>query len=445
VIISLIGTIGACSGEDSMNVFIVEPPSLIIPPNDTTICRGNTTFYVSGNAAYYAWYDSPTSTTPFSLGDSILVNLQDTTTLWVEGVGFIPKSEPIGEQYNPNSTLNIWGTPQNSVNPKRGMGFNVNSPILLNTVTIYVDTITTATLTITKGGFPYYTQQLNLTNIGENIVQIDTLLETGGYGIELSNKSAGKILYLSPYTNLAQLNATASEITFIESIPFDFQYVYFFNWKISTPSCASNRLPFDIKVLPAPKITMAADTATCTSGSITLDPIQNNNLAYTYEWSNMSTDDTLSVTSSGYYKVTVTNDGTCSSTQDIYVQFLSKPNDPVINDFDICAPQNIDVSVPTNDGIVVWYDSSNLNTVNYLTAPYNIYIGDTTDFWIDVAPKATTRIGNQFNDNPNELSAYRNVIIPNRFDVHEYAVLDSVAIYVETAPTNVSVVLMAYF
>ncbi|CAA6829288.1 MAG: PKD domain protein, partial [uncultured Aureispira sp.] len=438
--ISLIGTIGICEDEDSMNVFMVEPPSLVVPPNDTTVCQGNVTFYASGNAAYYAWYNSATSTTPFSLGDSVLVSLQDTTTLWVEGIGFIPKSTALGEQYNPNSGFNVWGEPQNSLYPIRGMTFNVNSPILLNSVTIYVDTATTATLIIHKTGFPYYTQQLNLTNVGENIVQIDTLLEAGSYSIELSNKSAGKILFLSPYTNLSQLNT--AEVTFTGSIPLPTQYVYFFNWKISTPSCATNRLPVHIMVPPAPQITLVADTATCTLGSITLDPILNNNPAYTYQWSNASTSDTLRVSSSGYYKVTVTNDSACSSVQDVYVQFLSTPSDPSIADFGICAPENVDIAVPVNDGIVVWYDSSNLNTVNYLTAPYDVYIGDTTDFWIDVAPKATTRIGKQVYNNPNELSAYLNFIIPNRFDVHEYSILDSVAIYVETVPANVRIVLM---
>jgi PKD repeat protein len=439
--IYLLGTIGICSDEDSMNVFIVEPPSLIIPPNDTTVCQGNITLYASGNAAYYAWYDSATSATPFSLGDSVLVNLQDTTTLWVEGIGFIPKTTSIGAQYDPNSNLNVWGEPQNSVYPTRGMAFNVNSPILLNSVAIYVDTATTATLTIYKTGFPYYTKQLNLANAGENIVQIDTLLEGGSYSIELGNKLAGKILFLSPYTNLAQLN-TNTEVTFTGSIPLASQYLYFFNWKISTPSCATDRLPVHVTVPPSPQISLVADTATCTLASITLDPILNNNPAYTYLWSDASTDDTLSVSSSGYYKVTVTNDGVCSSTQDVYVQFLSTPNDPNISNFGICAPQNIAISIPANDGIVVWYDSSDLNTVNYLTAPYNVYVGDTTDFWIDVAPKATTRIGKQVYGNPNEASAYLNFIIPNRFDVHEYAVLDSVAIYVETVPATLSIVLM---
>ncbi|WP_052594524.1 PKD domain-containing protein [Aureispira sp. CCB-QB1] len=440
--ITLEGSIGICTDEDSMNVFIVEPPSLIIPPNDTTVCQGNMTFYATGNAAYYAWYSSETSATPFALGDSVVVNLQDTTTLWVEGIGFIPKSEPLGEQYNPNSNLNVWGTPQLSAYPTRGMTFTVNSPILLNSVAIYVDTVTTATLTIYKTGFPYYTQQLSLTNAGENVVQIDTLLENGSYSIELSNKSAGRILFLSPYTNLAQLNANASEITFTGSVPLASQYVYFFNWKISTPSCATNRLPINITVPPSPSITLTADTATCTLGSITLDPIQNNNPAYTYAWSGGSSSDTLAVNSSGYYRVTVTNDGVCSSVKDIYVQFLSTPNASVVSDLDICAPQDIALSVPTSDGIVVWYDSSDLNTVSYLTAPYNVYVGDTTDFWIDVAPKATTRIGKQAYDNPNESSAYLNFIIANRFDVHEYAVLDSVAIYVETAPAVANVVLM---
>ncbi|BDS15252.1 T9SS type A sorting domain-containing protein [Aureispira anguillae] len=440
--IALLATDGICDDHDSVNVFVVEPPSLVIPPNDTTVCKGNVTFYATGNAAYYAWYDSLTSTTPFALGDSVIVNVQDTTTLWVEGIGFIPKSSSIGAKYDPNSNLNVWGEPQNSIVPTRGMTFNVNSAILLNTVSVYVDTFTTATLTIYKANYPYYTQALTLSNIGENIIQIDTLLEAGNYSIQLGNKSSGKILFLSPYTNLGQLSTP--EITFTGTVPASLsqQYIYFFDWRISTPSCASDRLPVEVMVPPSPVIEMAADTATCTLSSIVIDPTPIHNPAYTYQWNTMDTSDTLVVTTSGYYQVTVTNDGICATSQDIFVQFLNTPADPVATDFGICAPQIVSIPLPTSDGIVVWYDSSDLNDVVYLTAPYDVYIGDTTDFWLDVAPKATTRIGNQAYDNPQETSSYLNFIITNTFDVHEYAVLDSVAIYVNTAPATVVIDLM---
>jgi hypothetical protein len=109
--VALVGSIGICSDEDSINIFVVEPPSIIIPPNDTILCEGNATFRASGNASYYAWYDSLSSATPFALGDSIRINLTDSITFWVEGIGFLPQSEPIGAQYAPNATTNIWGEP----------------------------------------------------------------------------------------------------------------------------------------------------------------------------------------------------------------------------------------------------------------------------------------------------------------------------------------------
>lgn len=435
--VSLIGTIGACSDEDSINIFIVEPPSLIIPPNDTVLCQGNATFRASGNATYYAWYDSLSSANPFALGDSIRINLTDSTTFWVEGIGFLPQSEPIGAQYAPNAATNIWGEPQNSPFPTRGMQFRVEAPILLNTVDIYVDTSTTATLTLYKTGFPYYSRRVSLPNNGRNVLSIDTLLEPGDYRIELSSKSAGRILFLSPFSNskLQQLNTP--NITFLGSTPVPSQYVYFFNWRISTPSCATNRLPVRVDVPASPILTMVADTATCTATGLVLDPVAINNPNYTYTWSNNTTRDTLQVNSSGYYGVTVTNNGQCSSTQNTFVQFLATPPGLNVPNQTICAPQTLSLSAPVTDGIVVWYDSSTLDNIVYLGEPYTQFIQDTSTFWLDVAPKATTRIGAQAYGDPNETAAYLNFIIANTFDVNTYSTLDSVAIYVQDAPATV--------
>ena len=434
--VSLTASIGSCSDEDSINIFVVEPPSLILPPNDTILCEGNATFRASGNASYYAWYDSLSSTTPFALGDSIRINLTDSVTLWVEGIGFLPQSEPVGAVYEPNAATNIWGEPQNSPFPTRGMSFRVENPILLNTVEVYVDTFTTATLTLYKTGFPYYNKVITLPNNGQNTVSIDTLLEPGDYRIELSNKSAGRILFSSPYSNskLQQLNTP--NITFLGSTPIPFQYYYFYNWKISTPSCATSRLPFRVNVPTSPVLTMVADTATCTTSSLVLDPVAINNPNYSYNWSNNSSGDTLQVNSSGYYGVTVTNNGQCSSSQNTFVQFLSTPTGINIANQSICAPETLDLAAPVNAGIVVWYDSSSLNEVVYLGEPYQQFIANNSTFWLDVAPKATTRIGAQAYNNPNETAAYLNFIIANTFDVHAYSILDSVAVYVEDAPAN---------
>ncbi len=440
--VSLIGSIGICSDEDSINIFIVEPPSIINPPNDTILCAGIATFKASGNAAYYAWYDSLNSGNPFALGDSIRINLTDSVTFWVEGIGFLPQSETEGLPYNPNSSTNVWGTPQTSLFPTRGMQFRVEAPILLNTVDVYVDTFTTAQLTLYKSGFPYYSRPIILPDSGRNVVSLDTLLEPGDYRIELSNKSAGRILFESPFSNgrLQQLNT--ANITFLGSTPSPLQYVYFFNWRISTPSCATNRLPVRVDVPQSPVLSLVADTATCTASSLVLDPVLINNSNYSYAWNTAATSDTLLVSNSGYYTVTVTNNGQCSSTKNTFVQFLTTPLGTNLPDQTICAPQTLNLSAPVNDGIVVWYDSSTLNTVAYLGTPYPRYIRDTSEFWLDVAPKATTRIGAQAYPNPNETGAYLNFIIANTFEVLAYSILDSVAIYVQDAPANVAWVVM---
>ncbi|MCH2023553.1 MAG: T9SS type A sorting domain-containing protein [Saprospiraceae bacterium] len=433
--LSLTGSLGNCTVTDDVNVFIIQPPDIIIPPTDTTVCQGTHTLYASGNAAYYAWYDSLNSTVPFAVGDSVLIGFHDSTTLWVEGTGFILNSLHVGANYNSSSNLNYYDPIQTTNKTNRYLEFDINSPIILNSVSLYADTVTTATLTIKKYSFPIFTKSISLNALGENIISIDTILDIGNYTIELSNNAAGGILVLQPFSNLSQLNT--SEISFIQSYPSG-QYPCFFDWRISTPSCATERRSVRVDVPINPPIRMVSDTATCLFSTITLDPIGYDSL-YTYLWDDFSTADTLLVDSSGYYGVTVTYDGKCSSEKDVFVQFLSTPNNPGVTDTSICSSRDIQLGPIVNDGIMVWYDSSNLGETVYLSSPQNIYVSDTTNFWFDVAPKATTRLGRQSFPNPNIPISYSNFTVPNEFDVHQYAILDSVALYVETAPATIEI------
>jgi hypothetical protein len=239
----------------------------------------------------------------------------------------------------------------------------------------------------------------------------------------------------SPYSNLGQLNTP--EITFLGTMP-DTQWPCFFEWRISTPSCATERRPIQLDVPPTPPIEMAADTATCQLTNIVLDPLGNDPL-YTYLWNDGSTADTLTVNSSGYYKVTVTNDGLCAASKDILVQFLTMPTGQFNNDTTICSSGLIDFAQMSTDGIVVWYDSANLSTIQSLSAPYSVYVQNDTSFWMDVAPRAVTRLGNQQFSNPDQSNFYTSTTTEFRFDVFEYAVLDSVAMYAETAPATYTI------
>ena len=430
--VSLLATIGICTDQDSLNAFVVQPPDIIVPPADTTVCQGPLKLYASGNASYYAWYTDAFSSVPFALGDSILIDIQDTTTIWVEGTGFIPNSEQIGLNYTPAATSNAFVAIPNTPNSVKAISFFVNSPLILNSFKVYTDTLSTATLTIKQYNFPVYTTTLNFNNIGENLINLDYLFEPGAYSLELTNNANGKVLVYSPYSNLGQLNRP--EITFTGTTPNN-QWPCFFEWRISTPSCATARRSIQLDVPPTPKIEMTADTATCQLTNIVLDPLGNDPL-YTYLWSDGSTADTLNVNSSGYYKVTVTNDGLCAADKDILVQFLTVPTAQFNNDTSICSSALLDLAQMSTDGIVVWYDSANLSSVQSITAPYSVYVQDDTSFWMDVAPRAVTRLGNQLFADPEQSSFYTTTTAEFRFDVFEYTVLDSVAMYAATAPST---------
>jgi hypothetical protein len=352
----------------------------------------------------------------------------------------LPSTEPVGLIRGDLSNLEQWISPVNTLYPVRGLEFLVNRPVRLDEVSIYVDAPVTADLTILKNGFPVYTQSLTLNAIGKNDVIINTLLESGNYTMQLSNVNGGNLLIITPISNFGQFNTP--EINFLGSTPLTGQYIYFYDWKVSTPSCGTSRLPFTVFVPEAPEITMNADTATCTATSLVIKATDLPNSNYTYLWSDGSTGDSIVASTSGYYEVTATNNGQCQTIKNIYVQLLTNPMAQLINDTSICSPQDITLNGTTNSGIVVWYDEPTLSNVIDIDLPYTSFIADTVTRWLDVAPLATTRLGEQSSINASNTSSYFSFNIPNTFDVNQYTVLDSVAIYTHTAPTTVEVQLM---
>jgi len=72
----------------------------------------------------------------------------------------------------------------------------------------------------------------------------------------------------------------------------------------------------DVIVFPAPTVSLGPDTATCPGTSIILDA---GNAGDTFLWSNGDTTQTISISDSGTYSVTVTNSDGCIDSDAIYI------------------------------------------------------------------------------------------------------------------------------
>jgi gliding motility-associated-like protein len=124
-------------------------------------------------------------------------------------------------------------------------------------------------------------------------------------------------------------------------------------------------------------VDLGNDTVLCAAESLLLDA---ENPGATYLWSDGSTDQTLSVSIAGLYKVEV-EQGICSGSDSIMVSFQNPVAEFTADNFEGCAPEEIsftDLSTPVGE-IATWawdFDdggTSGLQNPNYLFTTSGIY------------------------------------------------------------------------
>jgi len=429
---------GFCISRDTIYVSLSTPPSQFFPPTDTTLCGGSLILEAAGNANGYAWYTQAVGGQPFELGDSISVNVLDSTILYVEGLSFLRESTTYGHGIVPASNgtyVNIGG----SFYPNRALAFDVYQNLKLDEFSIFSDSAFSARISLKDNlGIEIYSRNINFNSAGEHIISLNWLLAVGNdYTLWIENHQGGKLYVVINYN----FPLNYPELRIKSGLPqvLDNQYSCFYKWKVSTPSCATNRAAVQINVPEYPTFIMPSDSAICGGNNISVQATDNNT-QYQYLWSNGATTNQVNLTQAGTFRVTVTNAGICSSQEEILVQFPTAPSSILLFDTSICGPQHMQLLQNPNDGILVWYDPLNLDPL-YISAPYPTYVGDTTQYVVGVGAKATARVGLSSNNNYLNNNYYQNFIIPNTFDILQPTVLDSVAVYVNGAPGSFDIIL----
>jgi PKD repeat protein len=438
----LSATVGACTTEDTLNVILTNPPNFVSTLSDTTTCPGDITIFAQSDGYTQAWYTSASATTPISFGDSINLNLSDTSTYWVEGINFLlkPDDYAISEYPYPNGGGSFENVATSNY-PSRGMNFDVFDPIILNELSVFADTTISATISLVdQYGFSLYSQNISLVT-GENILNLDWFIEpSADYRLMLTNLSSGGLYLINNYS----FPLIYDEFRIRSGYPVtqSNDYNYFFKWRVSTLGCATDRQPVTINVLEEPDLILPADIAFCNASTgMPLFATGDNNPSYSYQWNTGETTDSIFVTNSGIYEVTVTANGLCSSSSNINVQFLTPPTPYLANDTSICYSSEASLLTAPNEGLLVWSRLPNSGLTVHLGAPYTTYIQDTTTYELEMAARATTRLGDLTHPNPTDLGQYQSFIISNTFDVNEAVILDSVAVYMEQAPATFDIVL----
>jgi gliding motility-associated-like protein len=122
----------------------------------------------------------------------------------------------------------------------------------------------------------------------------------------------------------------------------------------------------NITVHPSPAISLGNDTTICSGSTLLLSP----GLQYSsYLWQDNSTGQVYSVSSSGYYTVTVTNIYGCQGSDAVNVT-VSDPEVELGSDSLICQGDTIELDAGTGYNTYEWHDGSHFQT-------YQVYEGGT--------------------------------------------------------------------
>jgi Secretion system C-terminal sorting domain/Ig-like domain CHU_C associated len=440
--VSVIAQIGSCTTYDTIGVQLASPPTLLTATADTSVCNGQLTLRAQTNGYTLAWYDGATTNSPISLSDSLAVNVQSTDTFWVEGVNFLPRLNTYGSLVQTNP-LPSYTTGQGlGLYPSRGIEFEVQSAIRLDQISMYADSaaVQARIRLIDANGIVLQTKNITLNSVGgENLVMLGwTILPNNAlnssYFLVLDSLTGGRLAFQSvsyPYSY--------PEFTIRRGYPIQFANVwnFMYKWRISVPGCATPRQAMRVGVLNAPNLSMPADTSICASPSPVLLTATASNPNFRYIWSTNETTNSISPNQSGYYSVTVTNNGICPAQKSVLLQFISSVSNPSLNDTSLCASSLVTLA-PNNPNFYNWFNLNNQQV--HIGGAYPTNVRNSTEFSVQNTPRASTRLGLQTVSNPNNLSLYPAYYVPNRFDVLAWSVLDSVAVYAKTAPASFDVV-----
>lgn len=317
----------------------------------------STTLPVTGTGTLY-WYDAQTGGNLLNTGNSYTTpEISSNTTYYVE-------------DYIENITTNNVGMSINlsdgaiySSSTSHYLIFDAYEEFTLNSVLVYAQGAGNRTIELrNSSGAVLQSTTVNIPD-GESRVTLNfdvpvgTDLRLAGPNAPYLFRNSANVSY--PYEVPGVVSITTSSAGGVDAPNY---YYFFYDWEISqTTTCVSERSAVDVIVHNLPTVDLGAAQETCEGNSVLLNAGTFN----TYNWSTLETSSSITVSSSGTYSVTVSDENGCEANDNVLVTINSLPEVSLGNDTTICSGNSL-VLNPGTFVDYIWSDNATVasKTIN---------------------------------------------------------------------------------
>ena len=338
-----------CSATDDVNATIHANPTVNLGADQET-CFGNSITFDAGNVgATYLWNTGETTQT-------ITVSTSGNYSVTVTDANGCSATDDANATIHPNPTVNLGADQETCAGGTITFDAgNAGSTYLWNTGE------TTQTITVsTSGNFSVTVTDANDCSATDDANATIHPNPTVNLGADQVTCAGGTITFDAGNAGSTYLWSTG-ETTQTITVSASGNYSVVVN---DANGCSASD-DANATIHPNPTVNLGADQETCAGGTITFDA---GNAGSTYLWSTGETTQTISVSTSGNYSVTVTDANGCSATDDVNATIHANPTVNLGADQETCFGNSITFDAGNAGSTYLWSTGETIQSITVSTS-----------------------------------------------------------------------------